>query len=288
MPNPFFSARIPYELYNRALKHSESTGESKTEILVKALSNYLDFPIENKNKSVSKFISYEMFEELYQEMKNSKLEMQNLKLEIENIKANDNKNDITPDNKLEEKDKLKVEEVKADDNKPDITPDNKLEEKNSNQSEEALITKENNELKENNLFGQIVFHSSTTSEVAKHINLTRRQIERLMEKAIEKAKSLNFNIESGKLLKERIEVTHKEGIRINDKPYKLFYLGTSSKDKPIWDLIPDNNLNNKNDNNLQQTQLLNFDYKEELDTSDSSTREINKNNYDNKNDNTET
>jgi hypothetical protein len=43
--NPFFSGRIPQELFDQAVDHSKTTGQSKTEILVRALSQYLDMPV---------------------------------------------------------------------------------------------------------------------------------------------------------------------------------------------------------------------------------------------------
>lgn len=44
--NPFFSGRIPQALYNAIEGYRQQTGESKTDILVKALSSYIKHPLE--------------------------------------------------------------------------------------------------------------------------------------------------------------------------------------------------------------------------------------------------
>lgn len=43
---PFFSGRIPQSLYDALEEYRQKTNESKTDILIKALSNYVDHPIE--------------------------------------------------------------------------------------------------------------------------------------------------------------------------------------------------------------------------------------------------
>lgn len=48
MANPFFSGRIPQKLYDKVEQYISESGKSKTELLVNALSNYLDFPVEAK------------------------------------------------------------------------------------------------------------------------------------------------------------------------------------------------------------------------------------------------
>ena len=45
MASPFFSGRIPQELYDRIDQHIKESGEGKTQILINALSQYLGFEI---------------------------------------------------------------------------------------------------------------------------------------------------------------------------------------------------------------------------------------------------
>lgn len=61
MPNPFFSARIPPDLFEKIEQHIAETGESKTQILIQALATYVNHPIQTQEVSVSKGISIEMF-----------------------------------------------------------------------------------------------------------------------------------------------------------------------------------------------------------------------------------
>ncbi|MDJ0903402.1 MAG: hypothetical protein QNJ55_31840 [Xenococcus sp. MO_188.B8] len=43
--NPFFSGRIPQALYDRIEEYREQTAETKSEILVRALAQYVDYPL---------------------------------------------------------------------------------------------------------------------------------------------------------------------------------------------------------------------------------------------------
>ena len=43
--NPFFSGRIPQDLYDRIEECREQTGESKTEFLIRALAQCADYPL---------------------------------------------------------------------------------------------------------------------------------------------------------------------------------------------------------------------------------------------------
>lgn len=43
--NPFFSGRIPQDLYDAIERHRRDSGESKTDVLVKALSVYINHPV---------------------------------------------------------------------------------------------------------------------------------------------------------------------------------------------------------------------------------------------------
>lgn len=70
--NKFFSGRIPNELYEQAEKHCEETGNSKTEVLIKALSTYLNFPIAIPGKNLiapAPEVTKEMFEKLEERLK---------------------------------------------------------------------------------------------------------------------------------------------------------------------------------------------------------------------------
>jgi hypothetical protein len=61
MPNPFFSARIPQDLFEKIEQLITETGESKTQILIKALAAYVNHPVEMQVSSASRSVSLEMF-----------------------------------------------------------------------------------------------------------------------------------------------------------------------------------------------------------------------------------
>ena len=55
MASPFFSGRIPQELYDRLDQHVKESGEGKTQILINALSQYLGIEISTPKSSSLKF-----------------------------------------------------------------------------------------------------------------------------------------------------------------------------------------------------------------------------------------
>jgi hypothetical protein len=121
--NRFFSGRIPNELYEQAEKHCEETGNSKTEVLIKALSAYLNFPIEISGKNFiapTIEVTKEMFLELQERVKTLEDLANNLQLpviktdnnheDVQNINDNvlENLNNKTDNNKSENKVRLQL------------------------------------------------------------------------------------------------------------------------------------------------------------------------------------
>lgn len=106
MASPFFSGRIPQELYDRVDQHIKESGEGKTQILINALSQYLGVEI---SKSLSSNANKDLFLSELESLKErvSLLERSQPKqlslLSPDN--TNDNKvitkskNDNVPDNK---------------------------------------------------------------------------------------------------------------------------------------------------------------------------------------------
>ncbi|MEO0933223.1 MAG: hypothetical protein AAFY21_05505 [Cyanobacteria bacterium J06641_2] len=58
--NPFFSGRIPKELNESVVKHCEETGKTKTDILIAALSAYLNVPTPQTNTKISSSVEKEL------------------------------------------------------------------------------------------------------------------------------------------------------------------------------------------------------------------------------------
>lgn len=237
--NPFFSGRIPTELYQQAEKHCQETGDSKTELLIKALSSYLNFPVAIPGKTFVALpveVSKEMFERLEERVK----VLEN-SLKIDTIPVIRNDND---DNTKEEKQEIICDNsVKTDDNKSDsleIEPNRESVIKNDNITDNNY---KNEKIETEKQEVQPSFKSILNNEVSTRANITIRQVSRLAGRAIEKLKHQGKNVEPKNLLEEPIEVTQREGINVNGYPYKLFYLGENLKEKPLWDLIPDDNVN---------------------------------------------
>jgi transcriptional regulator len=202
--NPFFSGRIPPELHQQIEKYCQETGESKTEVLIKALSAYLNFPIIIPQKNFIAAIpevTKEMFEELEKRIKileenNSNKATSNKNIRVENNDSN-HENNVISDNGVETK--INLEETHP--------------------SYRAILS----------------------SEVSEKTNIPNRQISRLAGRAVEKLKQQGKTLEIKKILENPIEVTQKEAIKVNGYPYKLFYLGENLKEKPLWNLLPDDN-----------------------------------------------
>ena len=62
--NPFFSGRIPQDLYDRIEECREQTGESKTEFLIRALAQCADYPLEKDTPPPIKQTFEEIFSRL--------------------------------------------------------------------------------------------------------------------------------------------------------------------------------------------------------------------------------
>ena len=99
MANPFFSGRIPQELNEHIKRHCTETGESKTQLLINALSSYLNHPIKPQ---VGTSISVNMFSQLEQRVAEIEKRMEitsiinsdnTINIEEQSDKNSDNKTD---------------------------------------------------------------------------------------------------------------------------------------------------------------------------------------------------
>lgn len=112
MANPFFSGRIPQSLYDKIEQYISESGKSKTELLINALSNYLDFPIEVKQTNNSNDELWIAVKELQERIE---------KIEQGSIKQNV----IIPDNKDITKPNTNPEQLSLLENEP-VKPNTKL------------------------------------------------------------------------------------------------------------------------------------------------------------------
>ena len=86
MASPFFSGRIPQELYDRIEQHIKESGEGKTQILINALSQYLGIEISTPKSSN---VNTDLF----------LIELESLKERVSLLERSQPKQ-LSPDNKL--------------------------------------------------------------------------------------------------------------------------------------------------------------------------------------------
>lgn len=90
--NPFFSGRIPQDLYDHIEEYREQTAESKTEILIRALAQYVDYPLEGNTPPPIK----QTFEEIFSRLAIIESKIANYhQLSVDN---NNNDNKLSTDN----------------------------------------------------------------------------------------------------------------------------------------------------------------------------------------------
>lgn len=226
--SPFFSGRIPQELYDKAEEFCKETGKKKTELLVEALSKYLDFPLATQTISFTPQIpevTKEMFECLQEQVNRLEELITQIQEPVIKLDNNDNKVEVVNvDNNF-----------KVGDNNND--KDNIKEDKSSTpivNNEEIQPTEINN----NNL---PKFEFINTVQMVEKINLTKRQIDRALERAVRNIENKEELVQTREYLEKPIEVIHKDGILVNNNCYRLFYLGKNFKGQSAWDLIPDDN-----------------------------------------------
>lgn len=227
--NPFFSGRIPPDLNKRVEEHCQETGEKKTEVLIKALSAYVNFPIKTANLISQQS---ELTEEIFAKFTNLEERVRTL----EELARNNENFVIKPDNK---------------DNTQTNLPDNYTElngNKIDNKEEEIIIGDNNTDKQEFKIREKVesglpLFKRKTSSEIERLTNLSARQVQWLAAKAIEELKRQGKTLEPKKILEEPIEVSHRDGIKVNGSNYKLLYIGEDqgNKKRSLWDLIPDDN-----------------------------------------------
>lgn len=233
--NPFFSGRIPKELNESIIKHCEETGKTKTDILIAALSNYLNIPVAETNNKTDDQISKKLadLQERMQRLENTIYQTP--------VIASDNNND-----------KGTVVTVVPQSNNLIITGDNncdnrcksdKIPGKQYN-NESKLKSTKNNDNRDNNTsnHSSLDFKNLETKDVVKKTGISPTQMGRNKDAAFEKAKNQGYSIEPDIKFTNPIEIIQKrKEILIDEEKYKLFCVGTDNKTKPIWDLIYDDN-----------------------------------------------
>ncbi len=123
MASPFFSGRIPQELFDRIEQRTQSTGESKSQILVNALSQYLglELPVSNSSEVANIKTRLTALEYVVKEIQTGQPKGDRYQMSISDVLDNTDNNMITQskviaDNNL----------ITDTDNKVEILPTSKV------------------------------------------------------------------------------------------------------------------------------------------------------------------
>lgn len=269
MPNPFFSARIPPDLSEKIKQHIAETGESKTEILIKALAAYVNHPIETKAPVPSSGVSLELFSTLEQRVIALEQLLQTPKEFV--ISVENNHNQTQPEDYISSNSSSKsFIEITA--NKTDnfdvssdlwldvLAPTTETKSDNGDSTQIGINIKSNEKIlllapptldgsnhvdnTDNNSQTQSPqpkYELLTSPELRQLTGMVQFQVDNHKRKVNEKHKKLSQPLVEKKLLKSPEKITTKKPITVNDYPYDLFYLGQNRKGKDLWTLILSDN-----------------------------------------------
>lgn len=237
--NPFFSGRIPKELNERVVKHCEETGKTKTQVLVEALSGYLNIPIPESNPNLRSEVTKEQFASL--ESRVTSLEALLTKDIVITQDINDNSpektNAFSSDNMCE-----------TNDNTITISQEAKIDNKSENTDNviagSAKVNCDNiNENADNDKNTTLsIYQNIDTKRLSELTDLKRDEKANLRRQAFKKAEKEGYEITKEVKFNPPIEANLRRGIMIGETEYKLLCEGTDEKEKPIWSLIPYDNI----------------------------------------------
>mgnify|MGYP003493659626 CR=1 FL=1 len=229
MPNPFLSGRISTELNQQIDEFLARTGESRTEMMVKAVSAYIgvevphsketgDRRLENLEQEVAELKG--AVKSLYEKFATFTLKTENTKVESELITACDNN-----DNSDNIKDIHKIDHASSDNNN---TVNN-----NDNVPEVAYPTEVTPIIDDEKSFISI-----DTTEAARLTKLDPKKFTDLRGAFNRKLKKENQTLPEKKILDIPIKMTPSLEIKIAKIPYDIFYVGQSKEGRNLWSLIP--------------------------------------------------
>ncbi len=230
MANPFLSGRIPAELQKQVDEFLARTGESKTEMLAKAVAAYIgaevpplkvagDRRLENLEREVAELKG--AVKSLYEKLAMFTPKAENPKVELELSNSCDNSIDNT-DN-MEDVDKVDYtfsdieNTINNSDNTPEVSP-----------LTDVTPTSD----------GEKTFINIETAEVARLTKLPTKKFTSLRHSFNEKLKKQNQSLPEKKRLDSPIKITPASGVKIEKVPYDIFYVGHSKEGRNLWNLVP--------------------------------------------------
>jgi len=251
MANPFLSGRIPAELNQQIDEFLARTGETKTEMLARAVAAYIgaeapplkatgDRRIENLELEIAELKG--AVKSLYEKFAGFTSKIENPKVDIEPITIIDN----TSNNNDNIREIDKIDHTFSD---IDTTFDNT----NNSVAIEKTNTADNNFDNSDNepqvtyptdvipaIDDYKTFLEIETAEVARLTKLDPKKFTDLRGSLNRKLKKENQLLPENKRLDHPIKMTPSSGVKIEKIPYDVFYVGQSEEGKNLWNLVPEN------------------------------------------------
>ena len=256
MPNPYLSGRIPVELDEQVDEFLARTGETKTQMLIRAVSAYIgaeppilkttgDRRIENLELVVAKLQG--AVKNLYEKLAALTSKIENPKVEIELTTVYDNKADNN-DNNTNSSDLIegidKTDQTLSNTENAIDSSDNSVEIEKANAGDNIVDNSDNKA--ELSFLADVTpisddektFIHIDTTEVARRTKLEQKTINNLWTSFKRKLKRENQNLPQKKILDHPIKMTPSSGIKIEKVPYDIFYVGHSEENRNLWNLDP--------------------------------------------------
>lgn len=273
MANPFFSGRIPQDLLDRVEQYVRETGQSKTDVLIQALSVYLNHPvtklaptitgseIEERFKSMESRITALELEVLLSKTSDKEFVIKTDNNKQESITLSSDHDDLIDNrNLIIEQDLLQEDADNKNDNDlshivekiespsiEDFVSDNTLDNKDDNEetraeNQENLSVEQQTDILTKNLCTTKRFESLSSVEFAQVTGIERRFLDDQRVKIRNKYRKLGRQILEKQLLQQPEEIPFKKKpLLISGYPYDLFFLGQDESGNNLWTAIPFDN-----------------------------------------------
>lgn len=239
MPNHFLSGRIDSKLFQQVEEYLARSGESKTEMLTKAVAAYIGAEISSPKATGDRRVDlleqevaelkgavkslYEKFATLTPRIESPKGEIEPLTICDNNIDNNDIANTINnSDNHLE------IEGLSDSDN---------ISDNNDNIPEVTCHTELTSTIDDNKNFINI-----DTTKAARLTKLDPKKFTDLRGGFNRKLKKDHKSLPERQILDCPIKMTPSSEVRIGKIPYDIFYAGQSKDGRNLWNLIPKESL----------------------------------------------
>lgn len=258
MPNPYLSRRIPVELDKQINEFLARTGETKTQMLIRAVSAYIgaeppplkatgDQRIENLELVVAELQG--AVQSLYEKFAALTSKTENPKVEVEPTIVYDSKadnNDSNTDNSDPIEDIGRTEQIFSDVENTIDNDDNYIKAEKVNTVED-IADDNNNTPKSIEIIdvkptsnNEKTFIEIDTTKAAKLTKLDPKKFTDLRGAFNRKLKKENQNLPEKTILEHPIKMTPASGVKIGKVPYDIFYVGQSQEGRNLWNLVPEN------------------------------------------------